>query len=119
VVSASQTEQTNIDNRLKPALRAAAVAAVITVIALGAIVRVPATVRSVTATVSLSKQGQERLAAICGRPQRTVRGRLREASLREPFITVTMDSTACQGQRVRLHLSAEDVVVVVADVTNR
>jgi hypothetical protein len=119
VVNASQRERMNIDNRLKPALGAAVAAAVITVIALGAIVRVPATVQSVAATVNLSKAGQQRVAAICGRPLRTVQGRLREASLRERFITITVDPAGCQGQRVRLHLRAEDVVGVAVDVTHR
>ena len=119
IIGASLEERASIDRSLKFAVRAAAAAAALTVIALGAIVRVPAAVQSVKATVNLSKHGQESLAAICGRPQQTVQGQVTEASLRERFIKIIVDPKACQGQRVKLYLPTEDVLLVTANLTDR
>lgn len=119
IITASQQERTGIDGRLKYAVGAAAVAAALTVIALGAIVRVPATVKSVNATVSLSEQGREGLAAICGSPQPTVQGQVTEASLKERFITITVDPKSCQGHQAKLYLPAGDVLRIAANMTDR
>jgi hypothetical protein len=115
VVAATKRERQEIEKRLRLALGSAVVAAAVTVAALGAIVRVPASVQSVAATVDLSKRGQETVAALCGTPHQTIHGRLSESSLRERFLTITMDPTACQGRQVKLHVPIEDVVGVATD----
>jgi hypothetical protein len=116
VVAATTRERQEIEKRLRLALGAAVVAAVVTVTAVGAIVRVPARVQSVAASVDLSKRGQETLAALCGTSHQIIRGRLPESSLKERFLTITMDPAACQGRRVKLHVPIEDVVGVATDV---
>ncbi|MFI5955771.1 hypothetical protein [Cryptosporangium sp. NPDC051539] len=95
VLELAESEAKQVDGRQRVANSAAVLAVLGTVVTVSLAALLGSSGDSTSGSLSLNPQGAAAVQAACGSPKSVLRGRIEEATVNSPFITIKLDAGAC------------------------